>query len=197
MGVPVTTGVCPRCGGDLEAPTSEPAWVTDLPEAPQPQVTEYRVAGRRLLATAHLLHYGLGVPQRKLPAILPAVAEVQVTQSALAQDAPRRAAGEVGTAYQQLRTELRDAPAVHTDDTGWRVGGGTSSSSMLNPAFGSTGTFHDKDGNDTVPNKHLPPPGYILLVHQHRRRSPGTAACWRRKGWNGVPGESGMVPGRR
>lgn len=151
--VPVTTGVCPRCGGDLEAPTSESAWVTELPAAPQPQVTEYRVAvcrcrrcgrvvrgthpdvaadqygatahrlGRRLLATAHMLHYGLGVPQRKVPAILREVAGVQVTQSALAQDAQRRTAREVGAAYQQLRTELREAPFVHTDDTGWRVGG--------------------------------------------------------------------------
>jgi transposase len=153
--VPVTTGACPRCGGELDAPTVESAWVTDLPEAPQPQVTEYRVAvcrcrrcgrvvrgshpelaadqygatshrlGWRLRATAHLLHYGLGVPQRKVPAILGAVAGVQVTQSALAQDAQRRTAGEVGAAYQELRTELREAPAVHTDDTGWRVSGET------------------------------------------------------------------------
>jgi transposase len=151
--VPVTSEVCPRCGGELEPPTSESAWVTDLPETPQPQVTEYRVAvcrcrrcgrvvrgthpdlaadqygatahrlGPRLLATAHLLHYGLGVPQRKVPAILVELAGVQVTQSALAQDAQRRTAGAVGAAYQQLRTELREAPAVHTDDTGWRIGG--------------------------------------------------------------------------
>jgi len=153
--VPVTTGVCLRCGGELDAPTVEPAWVTELPEAPQPQVTEYRVTicrcrrcgrvvrgthpeiaadqhgatahrlGPRLLATAHVLHYGLGVPQRKVPAVLQAVAGVQVTQSALAQDAQRRTAGAVGAVYQELRAELREAPAVHTDDTGWRVGGAT------------------------------------------------------------------------
>ncbi len=151
--VPVSSEVCPRCGGELEAPTVESAWVTDLPETPQPQVTEYRVAvcrcrgcgrvvrgahpevapdqygatahrlGRRLLATAHVLHYGLGIPQRKVPAVLQAVAGVRVTQSALAQDAQRRTAREVGTVYQELRAELQEAPAVHTDDTGWRVGG--------------------------------------------------------------------------
>jgi len=55
--------------------------------------------------------------------VLGAVAGVQVTQSALAQDAQRRTAREVGAVYQQLRAELREAPAVHTDDTGWRVGG--------------------------------------------------------------------------
>ena len=151
--VPVASEVCPRCGGALEPPAVESAWVTDLPETPQPQVTEYRVAvcrcrqcgrvvrgthpavapdqygatahrlGPRLLATAHVLHYGLGMPQRKVPAVLQAVAGVQVTQSALVQDAQRRTAREVGTLYEELRTELREAPAVHTDDTGWRVAG--------------------------------------------------------------------------
>jgi transposase len=29
----------------------------------------------------------------------------------------------VGTAYQELRSIVRDSPAVYTDDTGWRVGG--------------------------------------------------------------------------
>jgi hypothetical protein len=153
--VPVAETVCPRCGGALEAVRVEPAWVTELPETPQPQLTEYRVAvcrcqrcgravrgrhpalapdqvgatahrlGPRLLATAHVLHYGLGVPQRKVPAVLEAVAGVRVTQSALAQDAQRRTAGDVGAAYQALRTELREHPAVHTDDTGWRIGGTT------------------------------------------------------------------------
>jgi hypothetical protein len=41
----------------------------------------------------------------------------------LTQDALRRTDGSVGQAYRQLRQELAQAPAVHTDDTGWSVGG--------------------------------------------------------------------------
>jgi hypothetical protein len=48
---------------------------------------------------------------------------VRLTQGALTQDALRRAAGVVGTAYAQLRAAIAAAPVVHTDDTGWRVGG--------------------------------------------------------------------------
>jgi hypothetical protein len=92
--------------------------------ADQYGATAHRL-GPRLLATAHVLHYGLGVPQRKVPAVLQTVAGVQVTQSALTQDAQRQTAGAVGAVYQELRAELRQAPAVHTDDTGWRVGGAT------------------------------------------------------------------------
>jgi hypothetical protein len=75
------------------------------------------------MAAAHVLHYGIGVPLRKVPAVLRELTGVRVTQSALTQDAQRRAAGCVGTAYEQLRARVPQAAAVHTDDTGWRVGG--------------------------------------------------------------------------
>ena len=39
------------------------------------------------------------------------------------QDALRRARGAVGDAYQRLRDSVRASRIVHTDDTGWRVGG--------------------------------------------------------------------------
>jgi hypothetical protein len=48
---------------------------------------------------------------------------LELTQGAITQDALRRARDAVGTAYARLRTSVRDRPAVHTDDTGWRVGG--------------------------------------------------------------------------
>jgi transposase len=35
----------------------------------------------------------------------------------------RRARGKVGQKYQESRAEVRNAPAVYTDDTGWKVGG--------------------------------------------------------------------------
>jgi hypothetical protein len=72
-----------------------------------------------------MLHYGMGVPVRKLPAILRELTGIAVTQSALTQDALRKAQGVVGHAYQQLRTGVATAPAVYTDDTGWRIHGQT------------------------------------------------------------------------
>ena len=144
---------CPACGGPLEPVSEEVATTTELPVHPQPVVTEYRVpvcrcrqCGKRvrgtapglaadqagatahrvgpgLMAAAHTLHYGIGVPVRKVPAILEELTGVTITQSAVTQDALRRVAGPVGAAYEGWRDAVREAPAVHTDDTGWRIGG--------------------------------------------------------------------------
>ena len=151
--VPVSQSACPACGGPLVEDGEEWAYRTEVPPAPQPQVTPYRVQrcrcvacgkrvrgqhpdvapdqygasahrlGARVLATAHTLHYGLGVPMRKVPAILAELTGVQVTQGALTADAQRRAAGSVGQVYETLRARAPTAPAIHTDDTGWRIGG--------------------------------------------------------------------------
>ena len=88
---------CPGCGGVLEQAGVDVAYVTDIPAMPRPQVTEYRVQvcrcrgcgrrvrgrhaevgadqygasahrmGRRVMAAAHVLHYGVGVPVRRVP----------------------------------------------------------------------------------------------------------------------------------
>jgi hypothetical protein len=151
--VPVCERACPRCGGTVVPDRVDSAYVTELPAVIRPRVTHYRVAvsrctacgarvrgrhpavapdqhgatahrlGPRLWAAAHQLHYGLGIPVRKVPAVLHALTGVVMTQGAITQDALRRAAGPVGAAYQQLRAQVSQAPAVHTDDTGWRVGG--------------------------------------------------------------------------
>jgi transposase len=153
VAVPVMASACPVCGGTLVPERVDAAYLTELPAVVRPRITEYQVAvcrctacgrrlrgehpdlapdqagatahrtGPRLMAAAHLLHYGLGVPVRKVPAILRALAGVTLTQGALTQDALRRAAGAIGGAYQRLRARIKDARAVHTDDTGWRVGG--------------------------------------------------------------------------
>jgi transposase len=153
VAVPVAEPACPRCGGELAPERVDVASVTELPAVVRPRVTLYRVAvgrcracgtpvrgrhpdlapdqrgatahrlGPRLMAAAHHLHYGLGVPVRKLPAVLKLLTGVTATQGAITQDALRRAAGAVGTACRRLRSRVQDAPAVHTDDTGWRVGG--------------------------------------------------------------------------
>jgi hypothetical protein len=75
------------------------------------------------MAAAQAWHDGVGIPGRQVPLVMAALTGVQLTQGALTQDALRRAAGPVGIAYEQLRAVVQEAPVVHTDDTGWRIGG--------------------------------------------------------------------------
>ena len=75
------------------------------------------------MAAAHSLHYGVGVPVRKVPSVLKVLTGLELTQGAITQDALRRARSAVGVAYARLRASVKDSRAVHTDDTGWRVGG--------------------------------------------------------------------------
>lgn len=143
---------CPHCGGDLEQQSVEDATTTHLP-IPCPVVTRYQVpvclcrkcgktvrgtapglapdqfgatahrVGADVMAAAHALHYGIGVPVRKVPAVLGELTGVSLTQSAITQDAMRRSEGSVGAAYQNLREQVGIASVAHTDDTGWRIGG--------------------------------------------------------------------------
>jgi transposase len=151
--VRVSFDTCPACGGPLAEDRVDWAYTTDLPARPRPQVTPYRVwvgrcvvcgkpvrgqhpevapdqygatahrLGGRVLAAAHTLHYGLGIPVRKVPAVLQALTGVRLTQGALTQDALQRTQGPLGAAYESLRATVAQVPVVHTDDTGWRVGG--------------------------------------------------------------------------
>jgi transposase len=153
VAVPVSQKACPGCGGRLAEERVDLAYITDLPALPQPRVTQYRVGvcrcakcgqrvrgqhpdlapdqygatahrvGQPVMAAAHTLHYQFGIPVRKVPAVLETLAGLKLTQGAITQDALRRARGPVGAAYQSLRAKVQDAPAVYTDDTGWKVGG--------------------------------------------------------------------------
>jgi transposase len=153
--VPVTVGQCPSCGGELRYERTDEATVTDMPQAAQAEVKSYAVevrrcercgqrvrgqhpdvapdqygatahrVGPRVKAAAHAVHYGMGVPVCKLPAVLREFSGIAVTQSALSQDALKKSEGVVGNAYQELRRGVATAPAVYTDDTGWRIHGQT------------------------------------------------------------------------
>src|SRR5919106_4032331 len=154
VNVPVTLNSCPGCGGRLAEERVDLAYITDLPPLPRPKVTQYWVwvcrctacgrkvrgehpdlasdqygatahrVGKRGMAAAHTLHYQIGIPVRQVPGVLETLTGLQLTQGALTQDALRRARGQVGPAYQELRaTTVRESQAVYTDDTGWRVGG--------------------------------------------------------------------------
>jgi hypothetical protein len=151
--IPVEETRCAFCGGRLEREEPEEVSVTDMQAAPEPEVSLFRVhvcrcrkcgrkargqhpdvaadqhgatahrMGPRIKAMAHSLHYGHGVPVRRLPAILREMTGIAITQSAITQDALKQAKGSVGAAYQELRRQVRHSPVTYTDDTGWRVGG--------------------------------------------------------------------------
>lgn len=151
--VPVAETSCPFCGGRMEPEEPEQASVSDMAPAPQPEVGLFRVhvcrcskcgrktrgkhpdvaadqygatahrVGPRIKAMAHSLHYGHGIPVRRLPAILREMTGIGITQSALTQDALKQSESAVGAAYHQLRQQVRHAPVTYTDDTGWRIGG--------------------------------------------------------------------------
>jgi hypothetical protein len=144
---------CPHCGGELEQEREEVVTTTELPAKPQPVITAWRVpvcrcrkcgkpvrgiapglapdqrgatahrVGPGVMAAAHALHYGMGIPVRKVPGVLEELTGVHITQSAVTQDALRQAAGWAGAKYEELRAGICRATAVHTDDTGWRVNG--------------------------------------------------------------------------
>lgn len=144
---------CPDCGGDLDLVQVDQATVADLAQAPEPVVTRYTVpvcrcrkcgkrvrgqapglapdqagatahrVGPAVMAAAHELHYGMGIPVRKVPGVLKSLTGLEITASAITQDAMQQSEGAVGAAYEKLRGQMRDSAAVHTDDTGWKVGG--------------------------------------------------------------------------
>jgi len=153
--VPVTDTICPACGGELGEGTEEIVTNTEIPPAPQPEVKAYRIKlrtccrchrkvrgrhpevapdqfgatahrlGPRAQAAAHTLHYGDGVPQRKVPGVLRSLTGMVVTQGAITQSALRSATGTgpVARRYDKLREEIKAQEAINTDDTGWRIGG--------------------------------------------------------------------------
>ena len=144
---------CPHCGGEMELELVDEATTIDIPKKPEPQVTRFSVpvcrckdcgksvrgqapglaadqagatahrVGPVVMAAAHQLHYGTGIPVRKVPQVLQALTGVEVTASAITQNAMKQAEGPVGAAYELLRSQMKQAPAVHTDDTGWSIGG--------------------------------------------------------------------------
>ena len=101
--VTVTADSCPGCGGILEHEGESLAYVTDIPEMPRAQLKGYRVqicrcrgcgrrvrgrhpdvgpdqygasahrVGSRVMAAAHMLHYGVGIPVRRIPTVLRAL----------------------------------------------------------------------------------------------------------------------------
>jgi transposase len=192
--VPVTITQCPCCGGELRWERTDPVTVTDMPERPQPEVKSYAVevrrcercgqrvrgqhpnvaadqygatahrVGPRVKAAAHAVHYGMGVPVRKLPAILREFTGVRITQSALTQDALKKAeaGGAIGNAYRELRTEVATAPVVYTDDTGWPIRG--EGSYLMAFDTDQTTVFQIRDQHTNEEVRELVPAGYAGVM---------------------------------
>lgn len=151
--VPVVATCCPSCGGTLGGAREEILSTTDIPAALLPEVRLYAVEARQCLkcgksvrgqhpdiapgqqgatahrvgprvkALAHILHYVHGVPVRKTAEIVERLTGVRLTQSAMTQDAAKQTEGPVGERYSELREAVKEQAVIHTDDTGWRVGG--------------------------------------------------------------------------
>lgn len=171
---------CPACRGELEQVRVEMAYRTEIPVEVKPEVTAYRIEvcrcrkcgqevrgkhpevakdqrgatahrmGERVMAVAHTLHYEYGIPLRKVPGIMKEMTGVAVTQGALTQDAQRRAKGEIGVAYQELRAGVKESRQVHTDDTGWRVEGETAYLMVFETEAATVYQIRDRHRNEEV-----------------------------------------------
>jgi hypothetical protein len=97
---------------------------SDHPDCPLDQrgATAHRL-GPRIKLAALGMHYGHGVPVCKSPKIIKDLTGIQVTQSALTQDALRRAEEpRPSEAYQAIRDVIPASPVAQTDDTGFAIG---------------------------------------------------------------------------
>lgn len=148
-----TPDQCPHCGGEVDLEREDTATVIDIPKKPVPVVTRYAVpvcvcrkcgktvrgkapglaedqagatahrVGPGAKATAQVLHYDMGIPVRKVPAVMLALTGLEVTASAITQDAMKQVEGPVGAVYKELCVRMRQSTVVHTDDTSWKIRG--------------------------------------------------------------------------
>ncbi|UWX64009.1 IS66 family transposase [Deinococcus rubellus] len=107
---------CPQCHAVVRG--DHPALKAD-----QVGATAHRL-GPVLHATLQTLHHEVGLPVRRIGRVMELLTALPVTQSAITQAAQRLAAdGHPLTAHvNALQADLQQAPFVHHDDTGWRVG---------------------------------------------------------------------------
>ena len=111
----------------------------------------------------------MGVPVRKLPMILREFTGIGVTQSALTQDALQKSEGVIGNAYQELRTGVATAPAVYTDDTGWRIHGQTAHLMTFDTDQATVYQIRRRHRNDEV--RELVPADYAGVMITDRGKS--------------------------
>ena len=142
---------CPDCGGTVEVTRVASQYQEELPVV-RPVVRRFdievghcsqcqrRVQGHHVLQTSDALgaagvqlgpgvvalvvelHTEMGVPLAKVAHLLRTTFGLQVTPGGLAH-VLHRAARAAPPAYTELCEQVRNAPVVTPDETGWRVGG--------------------------------------------------------------------------
>jgi transposase len=81
--------------------------------------------GSRAQALLQILRHKDDIPVCKVPGVLETTTGLRVTKSAITQSTLRHGTGDgaVAKRYRQLRQAAPSQETIHTDDTGWRVGG--------------------------------------------------------------------------
>lgn len=107
---------CPQCHHAVRG--DHPALKTD-----QVGATAHRL-GPVLHATLQTLHHEVGLPVRRIGRVMNLLGGVQVTQGAITQAAVRLATDgrPLAAHVDALQAHVQQAPFVHHDDTGWRIG---------------------------------------------------------------------------
>jgi transposase len=141
---------CPQCGGSLRETEVATQYQTEIPR--RPLIRQFnvhigwccgcgrRVQGRHPLQTSDALgaaasqigpdaqaavvalNKTFGLSHIKVAAVFHALFGITLTRGAGAQIV-LRAADRLGPAYQEVREEIKSAPCVTPDETGWRVAG--------------------------------------------------------------------------
>jgi transposase len=107
------SGWCPCCRKRVESRALEQPPAASIPHGQ---------LGLNALATAMVLRIAHRLPFRQITAVFADLPELSVSPGAIARQV-QRVAGWFDQDYEKLMLQLRCAPIVHADETGWRVDG--------------------------------------------------------------------------
>lgn len=107
------SGWCPCCRKRVESRAMEQPPAANIPHGQ---------LGLNALATAMMLRIAHRLPFRQIAAVFANLPELSVSPGAIARQV-QRVAGWFDQDYEKLMLQLRCAPIVHADETGWRVDG--------------------------------------------------------------------------
>ena len=210
--IPVPLGACPDCQGPLTKKRAHRHWQTDISDI-QPEVTQFdtesgwcaackkRVRaqapaqlvtatgaashgiGPHLAALAAKLKHENGMPYRQIAELCQTVFGLRVTPSALAQGS-QRVRSKLAPVYQELLAKLRQAQAVNSDGTGWKIG--TENACLW--VFGNTEltlyTVDRRFGHGVVLDMLTPAFAGVLVSDRHGAYSHALLKHWKKQKCN-------------